>query len=356
MSYIEARFKVNRPGFCLDVDLKFPSTGVTAIFGQSGSGKTTLLRCLAGLERPDEGRMVVDGVVWQDDKIWVPTYRRPIGYVFQEAGLFPHLTVLGNLHYGLKRVSKRTHTGLNKAVELLGIGHLLDRDITNLSTGERQRVAIALALSVEPRFLLMDEPLSALDEARKQEIIPYLKKLHNEWKIPMIYVSHSPDEVVRMADHLVLMENGRVTAQGPLGDLLTRPHLPVKFSDDYCVILEGTVVEFDEESDLAKIDFDRGSLWVPNEFSKIGEPARVNIHAKDVSIATKKPVGTSIQNIVPGRIDGFLDDSKIGSIVVRISVGNGVIMSRITRRSWMELGLEEGMGIWAQIKTAALIN
>jgi molybdate transport system ATP-binding protein len=222
MAGIEARFRIDWPGFVLDVDLSLPGRGVTALFGHSGSGKTTLLRCIAGLERAPLGRLAVDGEVWQDASQWLPPHKRPIGYVFQEASLFAHLTVMGNLHYGLKRLRCAPRISLDQAIELLGIGHLLDRKPDTLSGGERQRVGIARALAVSPRLLLMDEPLAALDLKRKQEILPYLERLHDELEIPVLYVSHSPDEVTRLADHLVAMEGGRVVAYGPLADTLAR--------------------------------------------------------------------------------------------------------------------------------------
>ena len=194
MSGIDARFRLDWPGFTLEVDLRLPGRGVTALFGHSGSGKTTLLRCIAGLECAPQGRLVVGGEVWQDAGRWLPTHRRPIGYVFQEASLFDHLTVLGNLRYGLTRSgAARQRVSLDQAVALLGIGHLLDRRPQRLSGGERQRVGIARALAVSPRLLLMDEPLAALDLARRQEILPYLERLHDELDIPVLYVSHAPD-------------------------------------------------------------------------------------------------------------------------------------------------------------------
>ena len=202
MAGIDARFRLDWPGFSLDVDLALPGRGVTALFGHSGSGKTTLLRCIAGLERAAQGRLAVDGEVWQDAGSWLPPHQRPIGYVFQEASLFAHLTVLGNLRYGMKRISGAQRVSLDHAIELLGIGHLLDRKPDRLSGGERQRVGIARALAVSPRLLLMDEPLAALDLKRKQEILPYLERLHDELSIPVLYVSHSPDEVARLADYL----------------------------------------------------------------------------------------------------------------------------------------------------------
>ena len=241
MENIQARFRVGWPGFVLDVDLAFPSRGVTALFGPSGSGKTTLLRCIAGLERAPQGFLSIDGQVWQNGKHWLPTHKRLVGYVFQEASLFPHLSVAGNLRYGRKRVAFEQRVGLDQAIELLGIGPLLDRKPDRLSGGERSRVGIARALAVSPRILLMDEPLAALDFRRKQEVLPYLERLHNELDIPMVYVSHASDEVARLADHLVVLEGGRVVASGPFNETLVRLDSNVRLGDEVGAVLDGTV-------------------------------------------------------------------------------------------------------------------
>lgn len=217
---LECRFRLDRPAFCLDIDLELPARGVTAIFGPSGSGKTTLLRCVAGLERAPGGWLSVAGEVWQDGHRWVPTHRRSLGFVFQEPSLFPHLSVAGNLRYGQLRGTGERRLCLDGAVELLGLGALLDRRPDQLSGGERQRVAIARALATAPRLLLMDEPLASLDMQRKLEILPYLERLHAELEIPVLYVSHAADEVERLADHLLVLEAGRALASGPLAETL----------------------------------------------------------------------------------------------------------------------------------------
>lgn len=269
---IEARFALAFPGFALDVDLSLPARGVTALFGPSGSGKTTLLRCLAGLERAPQGRLVVAGTVWQDAANFLPPHRRPLGYVFQEASLFPHLSVRGNLDYGAKRAGCR-HAGSDfyKSVDLLGIGALLDRWPDKLSGGERQRVAIARALLTAPRLLLLDEPLAALDLTRRNEILPYLDRLHRELEIPVIYVSHAPDEVARLADHLVVLEAGRVVAAGGLAD--HRSHLGGQ------AVLDACVVETDAARRRARVEFPGGSLWVEDCGSPPGATIRLRIHA-----------------------------------------------------------------------------
>jgi molybdate transport system ATP-binding protein len=230
---IHARFRLPYPAFTLDIDVDLPAGGVTAVFGRSGSGKTTLLRCIAGLEQTLDGSLIVNGETWQDGSYRRPVHQRALGYVFQEARLFPHLSVAANLDFGRRRIAEsERRVSLAQVVELLGIAHLLERRPERLSGGERQRVAIARALATSPRLLLMDEPLAALDQARKQEILPYLERLHDELAIPVLYVSHSPDEVARLADHIVLMEDGRAVAQGPLTETLARVDLPLRLGED----------------------------------------------------------------------------------------------------------------------------
>ncbi len=356
MSGIQARFLLEREGFTLDVDLELPARGVTALFGQSGSGKTTLLRCIAGLERAPRGRLAVHGEVWQDDRRWVPTHRRPLGYVFQEASLFPHLTVLGNLRYGMRRGPGVKRTGLDHAIALLGIGHLLERSADRLSGGERQRVAIARALAVEPRLLLMDEPLASLDLKRKQEILPYLEVLHAELDLPVLYVSHSPDEVARLSDHLVALEGGRVRAEGPLAETLVRLDLPIRIGEDVAAILDGTVAAIDEAWHLARIDFPGGSLWTPDRDLAVGRPARLRVLARDVSIARQRPGQSSIQNVLPARVDAIADDEHLGLLLVRVRLGGSSLIARLTRRAAAELDVSPGQEVWIQVKSVALVD
>ncbi|MDP3617733.1 MAG: molybdenum ABC transporter ATP-binding protein, partial [Rhodoferax sp.] len=279
MRGIQARFHLNWPGFTLDVDLDLPARGVTALFGHSGSGKTTLLRCIAGLERAPQGRLAIDGDIWQDEGHWRPTHKRPLGYVFQEASLFPHLTVMGNLRYGLRRTSGARQVSLEQAIELLGIGPLLERKPDRLSGGERQRVGMARALALSPRLLLMDEPLAALDHQRKQEILPYLERLHCELDIPVIYVSHAQDEVARLADHIVVMDAGRAIAAGPLTETLARLDLPIRLGEDAGVVLDAVVAERDASWHLARVEFPGGSLWVRDSGHACGQPVRMRILA-----------------------------------------------------------------------------
>lgn len=354
---IEVRFKLNYPGFTLDVDLSLPSTGVTALFGHSGSGKTTLLRSIAGLEHVPGGRLVFDGEVWQDGNTFIPTHHRPLGYVFQEASLFPHLTVQGNLDYGMKRrMGRRASADIWHIVDLLGIGHLLERKPDSLSGGERQRVGIARALLTQPRLLLMDEPLAALDLARKQEILPYLEQLHEELKIPVLYVSHAPDEVARLADHLIALEAGRVVAAGPLAETLARADLPIRLGEDAGVVLDATVAEIDSAWHLARVDFPGGSLWVRNEGHPVGKHLRVRVLARDVSLARDEPTGSSILNRFRATVRELADDAHPALLLARVAVGNQSLLARLTRRSAAALALAPGNEVWAQVKAVAVLG
>lgn len=354
---IEARFDLSYPGFALHVELQVFAHGVIALFGPSGSGKTTLLRCIAGLEPTARGALQVKGEVWQSGEKSMQVHRRPLGYVFQEASLFPHLSVRQNLEYGLKRIPpEQRKVQLEQVVEWLGLSKLIGRDSpVGLSGGERQRVAIARALLTSPRLLLMDEPLSALDTASKREILPYLERLHGELDIPVIYVSHSLDEVARLADQLVLMEQGRVVASGALNEVLGRLDLPTAHLDDAGAVIEAGVAAHDEEYHLTRLDFSGGSLWVSKVERAIGSVVRARVLARDVSIATAMPHGSSISNILEARIDEIRDEGP-DRVNLRMSVGSGkLLLSRITRRSRDQLGLAPGMEVFAQVKSVALI-
>ena len=353
---IEVRFKLDYPGFTLDVDLSLPSSGVTALFGHSGSGKTTLLRVIAGLERVPGGRLLFDGEAWQEGGTFLPTHRRPLGYVFQEASLFPHLTVRGNLDYAMKRTGRRpASAGFSEIVDLLGIGALLERKPDRLSGGERQRVAIARALMTAPRILLMDEPLAALDLARKAEILPYLEQLHEELKIPLFYVSHSPDEVARLADHLVVMDGGRAVAQGPLAETLARLDLPIRLGEDTGVVLDARVVEHDTQWHLACVEFAGGTLWVRDAGHARGHHLRVRVLARDVSLA-EEPGRSSIQNVLRGEVEAIGADGHPGLALVRVRVGASVLLARLTRRALAALGAVPGKALWVLVKSVALLE
>ena len=354
---IHARFDLSYPGFELHADLQVPAHGVIALFGPSGSGKTTLLRCIAGLEQAGNGMLRVRDEVWQDGTNFLPTHQRPLGYVFQEASLFPHLSVRQNLEYGLKRIpSGQRKVQLEQVVEWLGLSKLIGRDSpAGLSGGERQRVAIARALLTSPRLLLMDEPLSALDAASKREILPYLERLHSKLDIPVLYVSHALDEVARLADHLVLLEQGRIIASGALNEILARLDLPTAHLDSAGSVIEASVAIHDEKYHLTRLDFSGGSLWVSKVEYAIGSRVRARVLARDVSIATVAPQGSSISNILEARITEIQDEGP-DRVNLRLSAGGGqILLSRITRRSRDQLGLTVGMEIFAQVKSVALI-
>ncbi len=355
-NHIEARFLLNWPGFSLDIDLTLPGRGVTALFGQSGSGKTTLLRCLAGLERAGYGFLSFKGEIWQNGKTWLPPHKRPIGYVFQEASLFAHLTVLNNLQYGRKRIPTAQQTDLDPIIDLFGIGHLLERKPDRLSGGERQRVGLARALAVNPRLLLMDEPLSALDSARKQEILPYLEKLRDRLDIPIVYVSHSPDEVARLADYLVAMNNGKVMAHGPLKETLARIDLPIRLGEEAGVVLDAVVAERDSSWHLAKLDFPGGSLWTRDKGIALGRRVRVRVLARDISLARDNQEHSSIQNVLPGEVEAIADDEHPGLVLVSVKVGQSILVARLTKRSAHILQIAPGQAIWLQIKSVALME
>lgn len=359
---IRARFRIDRGGFALDVDLDLPARGVSALFGQSGSGKTTLLRAIAGLERAPGGHMAIGDAVWQDDAkgVFVPTWRRAVGYVFQEASLFPHLSVRGNLEFGLKRATHpdphraSRHSGLHAIAGLLGIGHLLDQDPARLSGGERQRVAIARTLLASPRLLLMDEPLAALDLRRKLEILPYLERMHDELALPIIYVSHSADEVARLADHLVLLDGGRVSASGPLGEMLARVDLAGAFDDDAGVVIE-TVLSGHDEDGLSRLSFPGGMLYAPRRETTPGARVRCRVHARDVSLALERPRATSIANILPAVVRETAPAGASGQVMVRLQTGDIALLAKISERSRRELKIVPGAQVWAQVKAVALL-
>ena len=302
--------------------------------------------------------MSLNGDCWQDDarRLFLPTHRRPLGYVFQEASLFPHLDVRRNLTYGMRRIpAADRRVSFDQAIELLGIGHLLDRAPGGLSGGERQRVGIARALLTSPRLLLLDEPLAALDHQRKQEILPYLERLHDELSIPVLYVSHAPDEVARLADHLVVMDEGRALASGPLGETLARLDLPIRLGEDAGVVLDGRVAERDARWSLVRVECAGESLWVRDTGIAVGRSVRVRILARDVSVALAPAEWTSILNTLPAHVVSMGDDAHPALALVKLQVNGSAILARVTRRSADHLGLAPGMPVCIQIKAVALL-
>jgi len=358
MSGINAIFKRVRGDFLLDANLSLPGQGVSAIFGPSGSGKTTLLRCMAGLEHAPGGYLSVNREVWQDDakRIFKPVYKRSLGYVSQAANLFAHLSVQGNLDYGLSRIpAVDRKVPIAQVVDLLGIGKLLARQPSTLSGGESQRVAIARALATSPHLLLMDEPLAALDVQRKAEVLPYLERLHTELAIPVIYVSHAPDEVARLADHLVLLDAGKVTASGPTRELLTRLDLPLAHGDAAAAIVDAVVTRVEPSYHLSHAEFAGGQISLLNPSLQIGQRIRVRIQARDVSLTLERQQGTSVLNIFAAIVLAISNDSP-GQVMVALDAGGSRLLARITQKSLDALNLQPGSPVFAQVKGVAVLG
>jgi molybdate transport system ATP-binding protein len=359
---ISVRYAGVLGSFGLDVAFEVPMRGITALFGPSGCGKTTILRCVAGLNRLP-GRLVVGADVWQDDANgqFREPHERAVGYVFQEASLFAHLSVRGNLLYGHRRALKggaAEEIRLDGVVDLLGLRPLLDRATGALSGGERQRVALGRALLAQPRLLLMDEPLSALDRMTKEEILPYFEALHATLSIPVLYVSHDISEIERLADTMVLLDSGRVIAAGPLSELLTDSRLPIARSPEASTVLEARVGAFDASDGLTTFDVGGEALLVARRVGEAGTARRVRIAATDVSLAVDRPSVTTIMNIVPVRVKHIepLDEAQI-NVVVTIGhrEGGPKLLVRVTRRAQRLLGFGPGQDVYAQIKAVSLV-
>lgn len=355
---IEATLQWQRTNFCLDVALQLPGRGITALFGPSGCGKTTCLRSIAGLERA-QGRVVVNGQVWQDDASsqWRPTHQRALGYVFQEASLFAHLSVQGNMAYGLQRTPvARRKVALEQAVALLGIEHLLPRNPATLSGGERQRVAIARALATSPQVLLMDEPLSALDAQRKAEVLPYLEHLQRHLEIPLLYVSHAQDEVARLAQHVVLLQAGRVVFAGNTADAMAQTLHPMAPAAEAASLVQGRIAAYDAQDHLSTVVFEGGRLFISGTAEhRIGDSVRLRVLARDVSVALQSPTGSSILNRVPCTIHALHADSP-GQVLLTLHAHTTTLLARVSARSVRELGLQPGQAVIAQIKSVALLD
>ncbi len=352
---IKATFSSAYKGFTLDVDLEFPSSGVTAIFGRSGSGKTTLLRCMAGLEYVASGRLIVAGEKWQADSSFLPTHKRPLAYVFQESGLLSHLNVRDNLNYALKR-AKNPESNIENITELLGIDSLLGRFPRELSGGQRQRVSIARALVVKPKLLLMDEPLASLDLESKEEILPYLERLRTQCGVPIVYVSHAPSEITRLADHVIVLDNGCVVAEGPVSDVFSRLDFPIRLGDETGVVIDAVVSQHEKENKLTKLDFSGGRFLIPNVGISQGQSLRLRVLAKDVSLTLTRACDSSILNILQGTVLELSADNDTGSTLVSLKVGDITIISRVTQYSASGLRLEPGKIVWLQIKSIAVVR
>ncbi|NKB33084.1 MAG: molybdenum ABC transporter ATP-binding protein [Pseudomonadales bacterium] len=343
--------------FNLNVDIKLPCKGITAIFGESGSGKTTLLRCLAGLEKETTGEIRVKNVEWLSDSNVVPTHNRRVGFVFQESSLFAHLNVEQNISYGIKRSPVKTSSKTyDQIIELMGLNKLLRQYPDQLSGGERQRVAIARALLLEPDLLLMDEPLASLDIKRKQEILPYLESVHEKLDVPIIYVTHSIDEVARLADHLVVLQEGRVIASGALKDVLSDVELPLQLGEDTGVVIEATVIERDSDWHLLRAQFNGGDLWFRDGGDTLGQKIRIRVLARDVSLALSAHTDSSIINRLNVRVEKIQEMNDKSMLLVSLSAGENKLIARLSRRSAHQLNIKEGMELWAQIKGVAILR
>ena len=353
---LKAHIRFERPGFHLSVDVHCPNNSITVVFGASGSGKTTLLRSIAGLDAHAGNRIQVGDAIWQDATQVMPVYHRSVGFAFQDARLFPHLTVAGNVQFGMKR-SGMDPNGYHftQVSQLTGIEFLLDRFPDSLSGGEKQRVAIARALASSPDLLLLDEPLASLDAASKHEILPCISGVKDELGIPVIYVTHSLDDVVRVADQLVLLESGRVASEGPVNDMLTGKGIPLMYREDACAVWVGKIVERDLDSGLDRVSGEQYSMWVESTGLPEGASVRLRILARDVSVARSRAKDTSILNVLPTTIASIAPDGP-SKVLLRLSVGGDVILARITRRSAALLDLEEGQDIFAQIKGIAIVS
>jgi molybdate transport system ATP-binding protein len=347
--------------FTLKIDQRLPAQGITVLFGPSGSGKTTVLRCLAGLERAT-GVISLKDEIWQNSasNIFRPTWQREIGYVFQEASLFEHMDVRANLHFGLRRVkgidrAEKTQD-LDAAVALLGIAHLLDRSVTSLSGGERQRVAIARALATCPKLLLLDEPLASLDIARRKEVLPWLERLHQELLIPILYVTHSMDELVRLADHVVLLDKGTVQGSGSISQVLGSHEVARLLGDEASVIAMVEVTEQEVQDQTVRVRFGGGHVWVPDNTFSVGQALRLRILARDVSLSLTKHEDTTIQNCLQGAIEAIEPDVSALQALVRVRCGQEVLLSRVPQQALSRLGLIVGSSVWCQIKSMMLLE
>ncbi|WP_417321186.1 molybdenum ABC transporter ATP-binding protein [Emcibacter sp.] len=350
---------VGKTNFHLDVNLHIPGRGITVLFGPSGSGKTTLLRCMAGLEEVMEGRMTLNDQVWQGGDFFLPVHMRKVGYIFQESNLFTHLTAWKNIDYALRRADAPAEAEeIEKLLQLLGISHLMDRYPDELSGGEKQRIAIARALLIRPDLLLMDEPLAALDQVRKQEILPYLERLREELNLPVIYVTHSLEELTRLANHVVVMEDGKIKAQGnfpaDLKELALASAETSAPAESEAAVIEGKIAAREPEWNLMTVAFPGGELRVRERDGT--DTIRLRVLARDVSIALSDQRDSSILNRLPAEIAEIADGSDPALAMVYLKVGETMLVARLTRRSVAELGLVPGMKVWAQIKSVAIVQ
>ena len=352
---IECNIKIQLESFMLDANFSIPDRGITVVFGPSGSGKTTLLRAIAGLEKSDDGFLKIGDSVWQKGEDFLATHKRQIGYVFQDAALFDHLDVKGNLNFVIKRAIGLKEDFIESIHNLLEIKTLLNRKTTQLSGGEKQRVAIARALLTNPKILLLDEPLSALDLKRKNEILPYLDSIHNDLEIPILYVTHSQDEMSRLADHLLLIEDGNIVGSGPVNDMLTRFDMPLSHGGDAVSIIEAEVLKRDSEFNLMHLDFLGGQFIVPDNSFPVQTKVRIRVVARDVSLTKSKQVDTSILNIFPAMVQEIVNEGE-AQVMVRLQIKETILLACITRKSSYKLRLEKGSEVFVQVKSVAILS
>jgi molybdate transport system ATP-binding protein len=339
----------------MDIAFEVPSPGVTVLFGPSGSGKSTIINAAAGLLRPDTCRIEADGTVLADTRsgVWLPPERRRIGMVFQDSRLFPHMSVATNLRFGMRRVGPGP-VGFPEIVDLLGIGGLLDRRPHTLSGGERQRVAIGRALLAQPHLLLMDEPLASLDTARKAEILPFLTRLKTALKLPILYVTHALDEVVRLADSLVLIEAGQIVGFGSVSEVAARADLPLAQRDDAGAVLLCRVEAHDAARSLTRLKGAGAAFLVPLLDLPLDAECRLRIPAREVILAGKPPEAISLHNIVPGSVRRIAQDGVRRSVVVEIALPDGALLARVTPDAVARLGLSTGAPVLALIKSTSI--
>ncbi len=352
---LEVTAKKQRAAFTLDAHFKLPTPGVVALFGRSGCGKSTLVNVIAGLLKAQAGRVTLDDTTLLDTerRIDVPAERRGIGYVFQDARLFPHMSVAANLRYAERRASAAKFVSMERVSDLLDLGSLMERRTHQLSGGERQRVAIGRALLTQPKLLLLDEPLASLDMSRREEVLPYLETLRDQLAIPMVYVSHNFDEVLRLATYLVLMEAGKTTAQGSVGEMSLNPGLrAIIGADAVGAIVDGAVLGKDSVSGLTRVQVGQGELKVHFANSVQGAKLRVQLLARDLIVATQAPHNLSVRNSLPGVVTAVTGDDQ-DTDLISIDVGGTIIMARVTRAATRELKLAAGMPVWALVKAVS---
>ncbi|KGI76755.1 molybdenum ABC transporter ATP-binding protein [Oleiagrimonas soli] len=355
-SGLDAQLRWSRDGFDLDVALQLPPRGVSVLFGASGSGKTSCLRALAGLEPACTGRVRFGDALWQDSalRVFVPPHKRRLGYVVQDAGLFAHRSVAGNLDYGFRRAGRPAHLDRDALIDAFGVRDLLPRRVHALSGGQRQRVAIVRALFADPALLLFDEPLSALDAGARDTLLGHLETLHATLATPMVYVTHAIDEVTRLADHLVLLDAGRAVAQGSLQATLARLDLPPSLVEAMGAVIEGEVVRHHADEHLAEVTFDGGTLLLPRRRAAVGQTVRCRIGARDVVLSLTPPSDSSALNHLRCRITAVGDADHPSQCLVQLRAGNQLLLARITRRSLHALALQPDREVWAQVKAVAL--